>query len=189
MKLTTSPVFKDMLELPQVPIASVREPDVIPLDEEGEDVERFFDCLILYDMVSSISPHSLRVGLKEIVAILSICKALAIEGLERKVEYLRQDHLRLNSPFSILKVASHRQDCDLGKQALLRMSLDEYEGKPDAFCEAIADLRLEWQIELAKIIMPVLVFGQSGLRGDFRKNIKTATQEHLQRAVGRFEPA
>jgi hypothetical protein len=76
-------------------------------------------------------------------------------------------------------VASHRQDCDLGKQALLRMSLDEYEGKPDAFCEAIADLRLEWQIELAKIIMPVLVFGQSGLRGDFRKNIKTATQEHL----------
>lgn len=69
------------------------------------------------------------------------------------------------------------------------MSPNMFIGKPGLFWDVLGAVRLEWQVEVAKCLLPVWVYGQSGVEGDFRQTFKQASREEVERAVAQFNPA
>lgn len=175
-----------MFDLPQAPTSADGEPDVIALDEEGEHVAKFLDYLSLPDWVP---PVKLSGGIAETAAIVSIADKFGFREVVDPAE-VRLQQLLAAKCWAVWREASRREDVQLGRRALLMYTPATFNGKPDLFWSRARGGRLEWQVELARCIMPVLVYGQSGgLDEDFRRTIKTASRMELNRAVARFNPA
>lgn len=180
-----SSVFKDMFHLPQVPASADSELDALRLDEKWNHVAKFFDYLGLQDWYPNVK---LSDSVAETAAFLSIANTFGFKDMSDMAEKKMLQHDKCEDNWEMLDVASDRQDRELGQRALLTFTLGQYNGNPEDFWEMMNDMRLEWQVELARCIAPVLVYGQAGGE-DFRRTIQTASRGELKRAVAQFNPA
>jgi hypothetical protein len=156
VELKISPVFKDMFELSHLSTED-NEEDAIPIGEEGVHLAAFLG----YITVPSTAFNVGCMGVAETAAIISISETFNFEAMRSAAEIRMGVHLQ--TMWTVLQVASRRQDVILGRRAIGVMNPPSWHGRPTAFWRILdtEGLRAEWQVEMARHIFPVLVYGQT----------------------------
>jgi hypothetical protein len=162
------------------------EDDVIPIEEKGEHLAAFLKNLT----VPSYAIDWVTVfDVPKVVAILSISRTFNFRSMRSAAEKALESCLRI-SQWSVLEVASDRQDRELGRRAIGEMISDYWFRQPDNFWDILGrgDLKSEWKVEMAQRIFPVLVYGQTGWNSTIDGSKGPASAEDVKRAAALFNP-
>jgi hypothetical protein len=153
---------------------TITKTSVIAIDEKGEHLAVFLDCLEL-DKSDSI-PMMKQAGCDVTAAILSISTVFAFESLRVEAEESLAQLLDTD-PMEGLRV-----------EAIENFATRSYFGKPELFWRHIEDMAPEWKLKLAIQIVPVLINGLPACGRSYSRTVRPPTSEELKQAAARFNP-
>lgn len=139
-----------MFTLPQSP-GGTSTANAIFIDEEATHMEAFFDTLTRDAWDGEWSSMSVELR----IVILSISTKFDFELVRIEAEKEVTGMLGCSSK-DVLVLASWRQDIELGQKAIRRLKifLDSYVEYELPFWTFCRNMRPEWQIELASLLLP-----------------------------------